>query len=339
MSEKILNINPITFPWKTEDPFLFCAYHLDLYPPGNGHFGPKKEALSGRYIGQDFSGKDGWSMYHGQDIPGFPYHPHRGFETVTINKKGVVDHSDSLGAAGRFMAGDVQWMTAGKGVQHSEMFPLIHEDQPNHLEIFQIWLNLPAKNKFVEPHFKMLWKEAIPVIDTIHNDCITQIDLVAGSYRDYQAPETTPDSWAANPENGVRILTVKIDVGGMFDVDAVAKEANRNIYFYKGDQLTIDGKEVNAGHIIKLKPDEAIALENRGSKTAFLLLLEGKPINEPVAQHGPFVMNTMDEIQETMMEFQRTQFGGWPWKDREKSHGADLKRFAIHADGREEIKE
>jgi len=147
---KIRNIEPLGFPWKTQDPFIFCAYHRDEYPEGNSNQGVNAQELHGRAIGQDFVGKDGWRMYHGSSIPGFPYHPHRGFETITINKEGVVDHSDSLGAAGRFMAGDVQWMTAGKGIQHSEMFPLVNRDQGNPLEIFQIWLNLPKVSKMVE---------------------------------------------------------------------------------------------------------------------------------------------------------------------------------------------
>lgn len=99
----IKNIKPLGFTWETQDPFLFCAYHRDQYPMGNSQMGVNHEALKGRNIGQDFNKKDGWSMYHGSKIPGFPYHPHRGFETITINKEGVVDHSDSLGAAGRFM--------------------------------------------------------------------------------------------------------------------------------------------------------------------------------------------------------------------------------------------
>lgn len=109
---KLLTIEPLGFPWKTQDPFLFCAYHRDEYPKGNAKMGLDIAQLKGRNVGQDFMLKDGWRMYHGSQIPGFPYHPHRGFETITINKEGVVDHSDSLGAAGRFMAGDVQWMTA-----------------------------------------------------------------------------------------------------------------------------------------------------------------------------------------------------------------------------------
>ena len=96
-------------------------------------------SLAGRDIGQDFSRKDGWSMYHGSSVPGFPAHPHRGFETVTIVRKGLIDHADSLGAKARF----------GRGVVHSEMFPLLDQSAPNPLELFQIWLNLPARMEYL----------------------------------------------------------------------------------------------------------------------------------------------------------------------------------------------
>jgi len=139
----IVRVKPLGFPWETVDPFLFCVYHDDAYPRANAQMGPEA-SLAGRDIGQDFSRKDGWSMYHGETVPGFPSHPHRGFETVTIVRKGLIDHSDSLGATARFGGGDVQWLTAGKGIVHSEMFPLLDAGAPNPLELFQIWLNLPA---------------------------------------------------------------------------------------------------------------------------------------------------------------------------------------------------
>ena len=125
----ILRVSPLGFPWVTADPFLFCAHHDDAYPAADGRMGPRA-SLAGRDIGQDFSRKDGWSMYHGETVPGFPAHPHRGFETVTIVRQGLIDHSDSLGAAARFGQGDVQWLTAGRGIMHAEMFPLLHEDVP-----------------------------------------------------------------------------------------------------------------------------------------------------------------------------------------------------------------
>src|SRR5215218_9825354 len=167
MNEKIdprdvvLHTSPLGMPWRTPSPFLFCVHHDDQFPPGNEHFGPAA-SLEGRDLGQDFEGKDGWRMYHGETIPGFPHHPHRGFETVTIVREGLLDHADSLGAAARFGGGDVQWLTAGKGILHSEMFPLLKRDEPNPAELFQIWLNLPRKNKLVEPYFSMLWSERIP---------------------------------------------------------------------------------------------------------------------------------------------------------------------------------
>ena len=141
-SDIISNIKPLGFTWEVKNPFLFCAHHLDHYPAGNENMGPAA-SLKGRNLGEDFELKDGWRMYHGRTIPGFPEHPHRGFETITIVLKGFVDHSDSWGQAGRYGMGDVQWMTAGSGLQHSEMFPLLNMDGDNPAELFQVWLNLP----------------------------------------------------------------------------------------------------------------------------------------------------------------------------------------------------
>ncbi len=326
------------FPWQTQDPFLFCAYHRDEYPKGNDKMGPEANHLIGRNMGQDFTIKEGWRMYHGQSMPGFPYHPHRGFETITINKEGFVDHSDSLGASGRFGAGDVQWMTAGKGVQHSEMFPLLYEDKANPLEIFQVWLNLPKKSKFVEPHFKMLWKEDIPVVtDTDDQGNSTVIDVIAGSYNGINALEPTPDSWAANPDHLVSVLTVKMEANAKWTFKGVQGQANRVLYFYKGSDIQIGGERISPNHSIQLQLSADVVIEN-GSEDAYFLMLQGQPIGEPVAQHGPFVMNTYEEINQAIMDYQRTQFGGWPWPEQEQNHGRNVGRFAKHANGVEEIK-
>ena len=196
----ILRISPLGFPWVTADPFLFCAHHDDAYPEADGRFGPRA-SLAGRDIGQDFSRKDGWSMYHGDGVPGFPAHPHRGFETVTIVRKGLIDHSDSLGATARFGGGDVQWVTAGRGIVHSEMFPLLKTAEDNPLELFQIWLNLPARSKMADPHFTMLWSEQVPrhVLEDAAGRK-SEVAVIAGHFGDLQAPPPPPDSWAAQEE-------------------------------------------------------------------------------------------------------------------------------------------
>ncbi len=337
-TNKIIAVKPLNFPWETQDPFLFCAYHRDEYPKGDDEMGPDHSLLKGRNIGQDFTIKDGWRMYHGRTIPGFPYHPHRGFETITINKEGVVDHSDSLGAAGRFGEGDVQWMTAGKGVQHSEMFPLIYKDRENPLEIFQVWLNLPKASKFVEPHFKMLWKETIPVVsEKDEKGKSTLIDVIAGNFKNVHAPVPTPNSWAAIPDNMVAVLTIKMDANAKWTLPAAQGEVNRVLYFYRGSKISIESEIVDENHLIQLNSTEDIVIEN-GDKDAYFLMLQGKPINEPVVQHGPFVMNTAEEIRQAFMDYQETKFGGWPWPDKEQVHHKEKGRFARHADGREEIK-
>ncbi|MFK7926019.1 MAG: pirin family protein [Bacteroidia bacterium] len=338
MPSAIKNIKPLGFPWETQDPFIFCVFHHDDFPAGNANMGVKEADRNGRNIGSDFTVKDGFRMYHGSEVPGFPYHPHRGFETITINRAGIVDHTDSLGAAGRFMAGDVQWMTAGKGVLHSEMFPLVHDDKPNTLEIFQIWLNLPSLSKMVEPHFKMLWREEVPVVERLDtNGHKTIIDVIAGNLHDAQAPAPTPDSWAANPDHAVGVFTIKMEANAQWTLAATFADANRSLYFYQGESIQIEGQSIPTNLLVELQGDQSVVIQN-GAQEAFLLVLQGRPINEPVVSYGPFVMNTQEEIQQAFQDYQQTQFGGWPWPEKEQTHSADRGRFALHADGKEEIR-
>ncbi|MDA9774617.1 pirin family protein [Saprospiraceae bacterium] len=332
----INSVFPLGFPWQTQDPFLFCVHHLDKYPEGNDEMGPK-ESLAGRNIGQDFTIKDGWRMYHGSTVPGFPYHPHRGFETITIAEQGFIDHTDSMGGAGRFGAGDVQWMTAGKGILHSEMFPLVHTDKDNTLEIFQIWLNLPAKSKFVEPHFKMLWADSIPektVIDGSGKQ--TTVRIIAGELHNQKAPATTPDSWAAESTNSVMLATLKIPAGGTYELAAGPSDTTRTIYFYQGHTVQVADQKITINHGVDVKPDQVIQLI-AGEQDCSILVMQGKPINEPIAQHGPFVMNTQEEIRQAFADFRKTQFGGWPWPKEEQTHDRERARFALHSDGKEEV--
>jgi redox-sensitive bicupin YhaK (pirin superfamily) len=336
--KSIIHIKPLGFPWETQDPFIFCVHHRDEFPKGNSEMGPAV-SLAGRNIGQDFTLKDGWRMYHGETIPGFPYHPHRGFETVTVVKEGLVDHTDSMGASGRFGKGDVQWMTAGKGVLHSEMFPLVHKDKGNPMELFQIWLNLPKVSKFVEPHFKMLWEDSIPVLkQTDPNGKSIEANIIAGTLYNHTAPAPTPDSWAANPQNEVAIFTIKLEAGANWVLPKASEDVHRNLYFYKGKGLKIEGETIPDYHSVQVNAAIDLTLQ-AGDEDCFLLVLQGKPINEPVVQYGPFVMNSEAEIREAFEEYQRTQFGGWPWPKHEQAHDRNKERFAIYADGREEIKE
>lgn len=338
MPNSIKSIRPLTFPWATQDPFIFCAYHKDHYPQGNGKMGPDPGLLAGRRIGQDFNPNQDWRMYHGQQVPGFPHHPHAGFETVTIAKEGFIDHSDSLGASGRFGNGDVQWMTAGKGVQHSEMFPLLKDDQDNPLELFQIWLNLPARSKRVAPHFQMMWAEDVPVF-TEKNDLgkKAQVQVVAGSIQDVKALQPAPDSWAADPENEVAIWTIKIEAGASLKIPAAKGAVNRSLYFYRGDQVDIDGEILPGNRIIDLYPNRESHLEAK-SEDIYFLFLQGKPINEPTVQHGPFVANSQQGIMQIMQEYRATEFGGWPWSRHEQVHEKEKGRFALYPDGKEELR-
>lgn len=333
----ILNIKPLGFTWETSNPFLFCVHHLDKYPAGNNQLGPAA-SLDGRNIGQDFTIKDGWRMYHGETIPGFPAHPHRGFETVTVVLNGFVDHSDSHGAAGRYGNGDVQWMTAGSGLQHAEMFPLLNKNEPNPLELFQIWLNLPKERKFSQPHYAMLWAEDIPIhVEKDKNGKLIEVTVVAGRIGGLTAPVPAPDSWASDMDNEVGIWLIKLQAGAKWTIPPATLEVNRSIYFYRGSGINVAGISLKPYHSVELLADQPVIIEN-GNDDAFLLLLQGQPIYEPVVQHGPFVMNNNDEIRQAFTDYRNTQFGGWPWPRHDNVHSHEIGRFAKYSDGREEIR-
>lgn len=337
MSDYILSVKPLGFTWPVLNPFIFCAHHRDRYPVSNGMMAPNA-SLKGRQIGQDFDARLPWRMYHGHRIPGFPAHPHRGFETITIVTEGLVDHSDSHGQAGRYGRGDVQWMTAGSGLQHSEMFPLLNAIEENPLELFQVWLNLPSASKMAEPCFKMLWAEEIPVVEIEGNDgAKTTIDLIAGRWNDTLAPDPAPDSWAADPHNEVNIWNIHMGANTKLNIPASEKNVSRVLYFYRGQSLQVDNESFESGHAIELKADVEIVISG-GTGQSHVLMLQGRMINETVYQYGPFVMNSPIEIQQAYIDFQKDGFGGWPWPEYDHVHPADRGRFARYRDGRKEVR-
>ena len=329
----VLQTFPLGFQWPTIDPFLFCVHHDDAYPAGNDELGPAA-SLEGREIGADFAGVDGWRMYHGDTVPGFPGHPHRGFETVTFVRKGLIDHSDSLGATARFGRGDTQWLTAGSGIVHSEMFPLVDRDGPNPLELFQIWLNLPAADKMVDPYFTMFWESDTPRVDAKDDDGrVTEITVIAGAVEGQRAPLPPPNSWAARSESDVAIWNLRFEPGASWTLPpAAGPETVRTIYVYEGGLTIGDTHEVVGPTGAVLQPDVAAPLL-AGDDGAEVLMLQGVPIGEPVAQHGPFVMNDQAGIIQAFEDYQRTGFGGWPFDREDPVHPNEQGRFARHADG------
>lgn len=332
MSESpILELVDLDFPWGGLDPFIFTVHHLDRYPAGAEDMGPAA-SLAGRQIGMDFSYRDGWSMYHGDRIPGFPQHPHRGFETVTVVRRGYVDHSDSLGATARYGEGDVQWLTTGSGIQHSEMFPLLDQDQGNTLHLFQIWLNLPPRSKMVDAYFGMLWNEEIPTIEYAG----ATVDVIAGSLDGRDAPAPPPDSWASQPDSHMAIWVIRVEPGGSMTIPAHVEGLNRMLHCHAGDSVEVGGHQITADTGVRLRSDLDAIVSNTGSEPAEFLMLQGRPIGAPVIQMGPFVMNTSDEIQTAMLDYRRTGFGGWPWSGPAPVHDRHEGRFALHADGRVE---
>jgi len=313
MSERVVqSVVPLGFPWTTFDPFLFCVHHDDAYPRGTEAMGPDPSLLRGRSIGMDFEGIDGWRMYHGDVVPGFPRHPHRGFETVTVMRDGYIDHSDSLGATARFGRGDVQWLTAGAGIVHCEMFPLLDPEGPNPLELFQIWLNLPAADKMVDPYFTMFWDTTIPRVHIVDDaGRTTTVTVVAGQLEGEVAPAPPPDSWASKSHADVAIWHVVAEAQAVATLPPAQPGTVRSLYVFEGEATTISdarsdapGVRVDSDTGVVVDGERPLTLRDTGEGSE-VLVLQGRPIGDPVAQYGPFVMNTRAEIEQAVLDYQR----------------------------------
>ena len=224
-------------------------------------------------------------------IAGFPEHPHRGFETVTIMLDGRVKHSDSVGNQGVIEAGDVQWMTAGSGIIHSEM----PERAEGRLRGFQLWVNLPGKLKMIAPRYQDVRAERITA--ATGNGATARV--IAG--------EAFGVKGAADTLMPVRLLDVKVDANAAFEID-VPDEHACFIYVYEGDVRVTDRSgnpvDVISGTLALLVGNDGVRLE-AGESGAKLLFADGKPIREPIARYGPFVMNTREEVQKAFEDYSR----------------------------------
>ena len=226
---------------------------------------------------------------------GFPDHPHRGFETVTYMMAGAFTHRDSKGHEGHLTAGSVQWMTAGKGIIHSEM-----PEQTNGLAWgYQLWLNLPAKYKMTEPKYQDLPSEKLPVVE---KDGKT-IKVLAGEYEGVKSPGRSfiPFTY----------LDVKLTPGTLF-IQSAPSDQNAFIYVIEGESKTgpEDGvSPVKAGHLGVFGKGDKVRVQNDGKKDLHFLFASAQKLNEPVVRGGPFVMNTMGELKKAFYDYQTGQLG------------------------------
>jgi redox-sensitive bicupin YhaK (pirin superfamily) len=182
----------------------------------------------------------------------------------------------------------------------------------------------------------MLWDHTIPrhtAQDSRGRP--TEVTVYAGRLEGAEAPPPPPNSWAFRPEANVAIWTIKVAPEASWRLPATAPDTGRSLYYFLGNSLAIGGQSISRGSMITVQPDIDIDIHN-GLKESELLLLQGRPIGEPVVQYGPFVMNTRNEIQQAFADYQRTGFGGWPWPADDPVFPRTEGRYARHADGRVE---
>ncbi len=230
----------------------------------------------------------------GDYIGGFPSHPHRGFETVTYMLDGRMRHEDNHGNEGLLTPGSVQWMSAGRGIVHSEM----PEQEQGLMRGFQLWVNLPASEKMSEPKYQEFNAEQIPLMSLSNG---AQIKVIAGQIGDVVGPVKQP---ATEP----LYFDVLLDAGQDFE-HALPEEHNAFVYVYEGALNIVIGDEkhsVETRELASLTQGNSVRFE--ASETTRFIFVAGKPLNEPVARYGPFVMNTQAEIRQAVDDFQAGRF-------------------------------
>jgi hypothetical protein len=217
------------------------------------------------------------------------------------------------------------------------MFPLLNQDRQNPLELFQLWLNLPAKSKFADPYFTMFWDGDIPRRRfTDANGRSVEVTVIAGALEGVTPLAPPPQSWAADENSDLAIWSIAMEAGASWTIPAAKSDQTvRVLHQFAGKGLRVAGSDVPGPAAIRVHADRPVTIEaTRGPVE--ILLLQARPIGEPVAQYGPFVMNTRSELEQAFADYRRTQFGGWPWRDNAPVFPRSEGRFARHADGRVE---
>jgi redox-sensitive bicupin YhaK (pirin superfamily) len=228
-------------------------------------------------------------------IAGFPSHPHRGFETVTYMLEGRMRHKDNRGHEGVLEPGSVQWMTAGRGIVHSEM----PEQDRGRMRGFQLWLNLPARDKMTEPKYQEFDAARIPRVSPAPG---AGVKVIAGSVGDAAGP-------VAQPATDPTYLDVQLDAGARFE-HALPESHAAFVYVYEGAARIGEGDAaatVAAPELAVLSAGKRVAIEGRAPQSR-AILVAGRPLREPVARYGPFVMNTREEIAQAVSDLQMGRF-------------------------------
>jgi redox-sensitive bicupin YhaK (pirin superfamily) len=223
-------------------------------------------------------------------IAGFPDHPHRGFETVTYMIEGYMRHTDSTGAEGLLGPGAVQWMTAGRGIVHSEM----PEQKEGKMQGFQLWVNLPAADKMCVPRYQNINPDDVPFVTT---DNGTIIRVITGTANGVTGPVT-----------GISIDPLYIDVSLRSNgthIQSITPGHTAFVYTFEGE-VEVAGTRVELNQLALLSDGDEVILSSKNKGRA--IVVSGAPIGEPIARHGPFVMNTNDEIKQAINDFQTGEF-------------------------------
>ena len=226
-------------------------------------------------------------------IAGFPPHPHRGFETITYMLEGKMEHKDHMGNVGLINDSDVQWMTAGKGVIHSEM----PKQTEGKMRGMQVWLNLPAKNKMTPAKYEDVSGEKIPLYDLNG----ISVKAIAGKV---EINGEHISGYFDVPDTHALYLDIQVTAGKKAEIH-IPQNHNVLLYVYDG-QAQLGGEKTlaRAQTLSRLTGEGALSIQNSEAETARLILLSGIPLKEPIAQHGPFVMNTVDEINQAIRDYQ-----------------------------------
>ncbi len=226
-------------------------------------------------------------------IAGFPPHPHRGFETVTYMLQGKMEHQDHMGNVGLLNDSDVQWMTAGSGIIHSEM----PKQTEGKMRGFQLWVNLPAKRKMAPAHYQDVSGDKMPVYDFD----FAKVKVIAGATL-VNAREVSGYFDVVDTE--VLYLDIELHTSDTLDINLNA-DHNAMVYVYDGEVLVGDSAVVTSAQTLaRLSEEGNLQLKNAGKQVSRLLVLAGKPLKEPIVQHGPFVMNSREEIEQAIVDYQ-----------------------------------